>query len=57
LASSRKSLKNEPVAPSAKNQCGLGRVTPALSWPPANARPGREKYIARSTMIGTLFSV
>ena len=28
--------KNAPVAPSAKNQCAAGAVTPALSWPAMN---------------------
>ncbi len=49
-------LKNDPVAPSARNHRVCGAVTPALSWPPAKTCSGREKYIARSTMIGTLLS-
>src|SRR5581483_10115525 len=56
LASSRNMSKKLPVAPSAKNQCPEGCVTPALSCPPANGSSGREKYIARSAMIGTLFN-
>ena len=44
--------KNDPVAPSARNQLVDVAVTPALSWPAANGWPGRSRYIARSTMIG-----
>src|SRR5215207_4295340 len=46
--------KNDPVAPSARNQLFEVDVTPALSWPAANGWPGRSRYIARSTMIGWL---
>src|SRR5581483_10049834 len=53
FASSRNVSKKLPVAPSAKNQCALAAVTPALSWPPRNASPSVLKYIARSTMMGT----
>jgi hypothetical protein len=55
FASSRNVLKKLPVAPSAKNQCARGCVTPALSCPPRKGMPPVEKYIARSTMIGTPF--
>ena len=53
--------KNDPidpnaltVAPSAKNQCVEGAVTPALSCPAPNWCPHPSvSYIARSTMIGS----
>ena len=52
LAMSTNSSKYGPVAPSARNQLVFGAVTAALSWPAAKPRPGRFRYIARSTMIG-----
>ena len=48
--------KNEPVAPSARNQRVAGAVTPLASWPAANDRPCAVMYIARSTRIGTPFA-
>src|SRR6187402_1177971 len=47
--------KNDPVAPSARNQRVLGRVTPAVPVPPSNGRAAPlGKYIARSAMIGAV---
>ena len=45
--------KNEPVAPSARNQRVAGAVTPALLVAGRERLPRRAQYIARSTMIGT----
>ena len=41
LATSTNRSKNGPVAPSARNHCVAGAVTPALSWPAPNDRPPR----------------
>jgi hypothetical protein len=46
--------KKLPVAPSARNHCTDGAVTPALLWPAANDCPARVAYIARSTMMGSV---
>src|SRR3954471_21255263 len=54
LAMSTNISKNDPVAPSARNQLVDGAVTPALSCPAANGWPGRSRYIERSTMIGSV---